>query len=171
MDCAQWRVVEMTPAYAEQISRWQYEGIYAFYDHCPEDMDEFMDGTHHACVVPDGALIGYYCFGGDARIPTVEQDPYAGEYLDVGLGLRPDLCGKKLGEPFVRVGLRFAEMAFDPPAFRLTVAAFNQRAIRLYERIGFRPVCEVTNLRHKNRFHIMTCNGNQGYSDRLKETQ
>jgi [ribosomal protein S18]-alanine N-acetyltransferase len=40
----------------------------------------------------------------------------------------------------VRAGLRFALEVYSPPAFRLTVAAFNRRAIRVYERAGFETV-------------------------------
>jgi ribosomal-protein-alanine N-acetyltransferase len=40
----------------------------------------------------------------------------------------------------VHAGLRFARETYSPPAFRLTVAAFNHRAIRVYERAGFETV-------------------------------
>ena len=54
--------------------------------------------------------------------------------------MRPDLTGRGLGEEFVHAGLRFAREVYSPPAFRLTVAAFNRRAIRVYERAGFETV-------------------------------
>jgi RimJ/RimL family protein N-acetyltransferase len=36
--------------------------------------------------------------------------------------------------------LRFGSAAFASSRFRLLIAAFNQRAIRVYERAGFRQV-------------------------------
>jgi [ribosomal protein S18]-alanine N-acetyltransferase len=54
--------------------------------------------------------------------------------------MRPDLTGRSLGAEFLRAGLRFARETYSPPAFRLTVAAFNLRAIRVYERAGFETV-------------------------------
>ena len=54
--------------------------------------------------------------------------------------MRPDLTERGLGAEFLRAGLRFAREVYSPPAFRLTVAAFNRRAIRAYERAGFETV-------------------------------
>ena len=54
--------------------------------------------------------------------------------------MRPDLAGRGLGAGFVLAGLRFAKEAYSPPTFRLTVAAFNLRAVRVYDRVGFEAV-------------------------------
>jgi ribosomal-protein-alanine N-acetyltransferase len=60
--------------------------------------------------------------------------------LDVGLGMRPDLTGRGLGAEFVLAVLRFSKDDYSPPTFRLTVAAFSLRAVRMYERVGFEAV-------------------------------
>jgi ribosomal-protein-alanine N-acetyltransferase len=61
-----------------------------------------------------------------------------GRSVEVGLGLRPDLTGKRLGLGFMLAGLEFARRRFDPDGFQLSVATFNERAISVYERAGFR---------------------------------
>ena len=55
----------------------------------------------------------------------------------VGVGLRPDLTGQGFGASFVEQGLEFARLRFTPKRFRLSVAEFNARAARVYERVGF----------------------------------
>jgi RimJ/RimL family protein N-acetyltransferase len=89
-------------------------------------------------LAPDGDLIGFCCFGGEARVPGGDYtNPLA---LDVGLGLRPDQTGGGRGAAFVRAILEEGVRRHNPPRYRLTVAAFNERARRVYERVGFRPL-------------------------------
>ena len=156
MNIPQYEIAAMTDAHARMISRWKYDGEYSFYDHSEANIDEYMDGTHYACT-KDGELIGYFCFGGEAQVPTVEENAYGEGFLDVGLGLRPDLCGQRLGHAFVSFGLEYARGRFDTKRFRLSVAAFNERAIRVYQRAGFVVAREVTNSYFMNQFLIMTC--------------
>ena len=149
----------MTEEYARLISCWKYEGEYAFYDHSEGDITGYMDGTHYACIDADGELIGYFCFGKDAQIPTVEEYVYDDEFLDVGLGLRPDVCGKGFGLFFLNEGLDFAKQAFGTKQFRLSVAVFNERAIKVYQKAGFCVEREVINSYSMKKFLVMkyTC--------------
>jgi [ribosomal protein S18]-alanine N-acetyltransferase len=96
---------------------------------------------YHSVYDERGDLVGYLCFGEDARVAAGRR---TGVYereaaLDVGLGMRPDLTGRGL-EEFLHAGLRLARETYSPQAFRLTVATFNRRAIRVYEKAGFRAV-------------------------------
>ena len=114
------------------------------YDGDPASVASLLEPRYlyHSVYDDDGELAGYFCFGEDARVPAGRQ---LGVYerepaLDVGLGMRPDFAGRGLGTEFVLAGLRFAREAYSPPAFRLTVAASNRRAVRVYERVGFEAV-------------------------------
>ena len=66
------------------------------------------------------------------------------EEIEVGLGLRPDLTGRGLGAEYLDAGLELARRQFGLARFRLYVATFNERAIRVYERAGFRAVRTAT---------------------------
>jgi RimJ/RimL family protein N-acetyltransferase len=73
-----------------------------------------------------GAHVGHYYF---------EQK---GDALEYGVGLRPELTGQGLGLEIFLAGLEFARERFAPTTITLAVAAFNARAITVYERAGFR---------------------------------
>ncbi|MGH2352706.1 MAG: GNAT family N-acetyltransferase [Chloroflexota bacterium] len=127
---------------ARAILAWRYEGPYAFYNCDPAEVEAsvrtFVEprNTYYAIRTAEHGLMGFCCFGPEARVPGGD---YTGDgVLDVGLGMRPDLTGKGIGPGFVAAILAFAAQELAPSGFRLTVAAFNRRAIRVYEKVGFR---------------------------------
>jgi [ribosomal protein S18]-alanine N-acetyltransferase len=132
----------ITPGDARAISRWRYDEPYSIYDGDPASVGTLLQPrfSYHSVHDERGDLVGYFCFGEDARVAAGRRLYERESALDVGLGMRPDLTGRGLGEEFLRSGLRFAREAYSPPAFRLTVATFNRRAIRVYERTGFETV-------------------------------
>jgi RimJ/RimL family protein N-acetyltransferase len=129
-------VVKITPlraAEAAVLDAWRYEPPYDFYD----GEDEPVQNPERFFVVRDdtGELVGFYYF--DERKDAVE----------IGLGLRPDLTGRGLGLQFFRDGVAFARRTFRQERVVLNVAAFNERAIKVYERAGFHETG-----RHMRRF-------------------
>jgi [ribosomal protein S18]-alanine N-acetyltransferase len=102
---------------------WRYDPPYDFYD--SDGLPVKNPERFFAARDDDGALIGFYFF--EAR----------GDELFYGFGLRPDLTGRGLGEQFVLAGLEFARQIHGLRRVVLDVAAFNERAIRLYRRLGF----------------------------------
>lgn len=127
------RFVPMTDKQAHAVSTWKYDGVYAFYDWTaePADLAELLDPDKrvkdhvHAVLDDEDCLVGFYEFVSD------------GSTVEIGFGLRPDLTGRGLGLRFVESGLQFARENYTPSTFRLMVAAFNERAIIVYERAGF----------------------------------
>jgi [ribosomal protein S18]-alanine N-acetyltransferase len=135
----------MTEEAARAVLAWRYEGIYAFYNADSQDphdgLREMLEGSYYAATDEQGALVGFFCFGAPAQVPGGHlYGLYAADALDIGLGMRPDLTGRRLGCEFLTAGLDFARQRFAPATFRLAVAAFNQRAIHLYEKVGFQAV-------------------------------
>ncbi len=125
---------------AETILTWRYPPPLALYNP-PSDYLLWLldpDNRYHTIIDEAGQLIGFFCLGLDAQVPG--GDYHAEEALDVGLGLRPDMIGRGLGTELLRAVLDFARQALNPPAFRVTVATFNGRAMRMCEKVGFRPV-------------------------------
>ena len=142
------------------ISLWRYEGEYAFYNmkepFRAEHPDQPVDENKFVWLSADGEVLGHVSYGPDGQIPTEEGYSYSDSYLDVGLGLRPELCGQGLGTEYVAKCLRFARERYGRSRFRLSVAAFNQRAVKVYQKAGFSIRQEVTNPFFHNKFYIMT---------------
>ena len=118
------KIAPMTTEDFAEFAQWHYEPPYDFYD---SDQDPVQNPERFFAVRnDDGQLIGFLYF-----------EP-KGDVLEYGLGLRPDLTGKGLGLDFFRAGLEFGRERYRPSLIRLFVAAFNERAIKVYERAGFR---------------------------------
>jgi RimJ/RimL family protein N-acetyltransferase len=111
-----------------ELMEWHYEPPLHFYDIDADPPDESK--TVILCG-DDGRAEAYWYF----------EQPEEG-VVEVGIGLRPDLVGRGLGERFMRGELDYAREHFAPHTFRLYVTEWNARAIALYERLGFREVGE-----------------------------
>lgn len=157
-----YHIVPMSEKEANWIAEWKYPGIYSVYSmqNDPETIAELMNGEYYACMDGEGSLMGYFCAGQSARIPT--QTPYADSHgdtsvhrVDIGLGMRPDLCGKGLGAGFMSAGMAYIRNQNPGCRLRLAVACFNRRAIALYEKLGFCIRETVTHALSGKEFFIM----------------
>lgn len=126
---------------AKQISEWIYEEPYSIYsmDESDECIDELLNGTYFLVVDKENNIIGYYCFGESAQVPAGNEFGVYNfkDIVDIGLGIKPNLCGQGLGLKFLCNGLNFAKNKLSAKKIRLTVATFNQRAIKTYKNAGF----------------------------------
>lgn len=132
------RVAPLTRAHAEDLATWCYDPPYDIYDLAGAEPDELLapELGFHAVLAGD-RLIGFRSFGTDGQVPGWDYD---GSALDTGGGLRPSLTGHGLGRAAITAGLEFGRTRFAPAAFRVTVAAFNERALRTVGSLGFERV-------------------------------
>lgn len=132
------KVEEWNETHTREVEAWHYEPPWDFYDLAsdPADAEAMRDparAVHRRAVVGEaGRLEAFWYFD------------WHGDVVEVGIGLRPDLTGPGLGESFLRAQLAYASRHWGPATFRLFVASWNERAIRLYERLGFREVARET---------------------------
>lgn len=143
----------MSRAHAEDIAGWRYPAPYDFYDLHGVSAEELLDPAAGFHAVTSGdRLIGFRSFGPDGQVPGWEYDDSA---LDTGGGLRPDLTGQGLGRAVIAAGLAFGRAQFAPTAFRVTVAAFNARALRCVRSLGFEPIGTFTGAHNAQDFHVL----------------
>ena len=139
------KVVPLRDEHAEAIVGWRYDPPYDVYDPAgdPDEVDLLRDPARRPglrAVFEADALLGYFNF------------LRHGDEIHAGLALRPDLTGRGLGRAFVSAGLAYATREWAPARFRLWVAAFNARAIRVYEQVGFRRVAGHCRVRDRVEF-------------------
>jgi RimJ/RimL family protein N-acetyltransferase len=131
-------IARITTVYASEIGAWRYDPPLDCYDMTAVDASVLAQPDSGFYPLLDGAdLIGFRSFGPDGQVPGGSYDT---EALDTGGGLRPDLVGHGLGREAIETGLSFGRSMFAPNAFRVTVANFNTRPLRVVESVGFRPV-------------------------------
>ena len=125
-------IAKMKQSEAVEIAdRWKYDGEYAFYDMTadPEDYKEIVSpelrGDKYFSIYAGETLAGFFC---------VERE---GTDVELGLGMRPDLTGQGRGRAFLEEILCFVREHYEFEKLWLSVAAFNRRAIHLYEQAGF----------------------------------
>ena len=146
-------IAPMTARHAADILTWRYPPPYDFYDVTGGDPGYYLDPPDQFfAVLRDGELIGFRSFGPDGQVPGGD---YAAPALDTGGGLRPELTGGGLGRSVVAAGLAFGQLRFAPPAFRVTVASFNTRALRVVTSLGFRRASTFTATTDGTRFDIL----------------
>lgn len=116
---------------AAAISQWEYEAPYEDYSfkghHDEYLLDESIWGIEQFCLLCDGKILGQVAC------------QYEGEDLWVGWSMAPELTGKGSGAAFVdRCVQEIRRVKGHTGQILLRVSARNKRAIKAYQKSGFR---------------------------------
>lgn len=126
----QMKIRTLTEIDAEAVATWRYPGRYQTYD----VREVITSATGFWAVEHEATLVGYCCFGHEARVPGAVEEP---GILDIGYGMRPDLMGQGLGREFVGAILDFAIRRFSPSGLRLLILDWNDRSRKVAVALGF----------------------------------
>lgn len=124
----------MTQKQAENIAfNGHYDGEYSFYDMEAdmEDLDDFLNPVTRGNTI-------FAVTNNDGLIAFLSVDKVDDTIFEIGLGMRPDLTGRGRGLEFLKAAMDFVKSEFKAEKITLSVATFNQRAIKVYRKIGFK---------------------------------
>jgi len=132
------QIVSMTKEQGQQICSWRYPGLYAVYnwpswEHLAVNNlqfanNEIRQSQFYAVITMNNQIEQLSGFA--------QLFPMMG-LTRLGLGLRPDLCGKGMGTLFVNKIVRYAIQKNPGHEIDLEVHVWNKRAQIVYTRAGF----------------------------------
>lgn len=132
MPGGEWEARPIAQPEAREYLGWQYEPPYDFYNIAPALWERELGamlhpapGDFYYAVHRGGQMAGYF---------ELHCRQNAAE---IGIALRPDLTGKGNGRGFLACVLAQARHLCQAERFVLYVAAWNERARRLYRWAGF----------------------------------
>ena len=115
------------------ISQWEYEAPYEAYSFKGHSdgylLDESIWGIEQVCLTCDGIVLGQVAC------------QYDGDDLWVGWSMAPEFTGQRNGAAFVERCVReIRRVKGHTERILLRVSARNKRAIKAYQKAGFRYV-------------------------------
>lgn len=136
----------------QRISDWRYDGAYAVYNLPPyaEQLRMhrgFANPKNNFYSFADGSkLIGY--------INLIEEETA----VFFGIGLNPLYCNQGYGQRICKKALRLSHQLYPQKPVYLEVRTWNCRAVRCYEKAGFRivgePIIRTTPIGEGTFFHM-----------------
>lgn len=157
----------LTKEIAEKMAQWEYEAPFEAYSikghHDEYLMDEYTWGTEQFCLVDGGILLGQV------------SCQYEGDDLWVGWSMAPQFCGKGNGAAFVAHCVKeLRRVKGHNGRVLLRVSARNRRAIKAYQKAGFRYIetiqDEIAYSNHIEDFWVMALLSPIGVREAITET-
>lgn len=119
------------------IAQWRYPAELSIYDPGSGAL-ALREPDHVALAHADVLLLGYGTLGIEAQVPGGNYDERSGAPVtDLGIGLAPDLLGRRYGAAALGALLVEATRRTPGTRARATVATSNARASALVVRAGF----------------------------------
>ena len=135
-----------------KICDWKYKGKYAIYNGPPYE-EQLKDNRGFAdpkngfySFYDEGELVGF--------INLVEEE----KAVFLGIGVNPDHCGKGYGQQMCRIACDLSKQLFVGKPIYLEVRTWNTRAVKCYEKAGFRivgsPIIQNTRIGTGEFYHM-----------------
>lgn len=124
----------MTEQERETVSNWKYTGEYAIYN-MPSYQEQKEKKIAFGSPKCADNYVAYY--EGDTLIGFTNILEEATEVF-MGIGVSPELCGQGYGRKILEAACRIAGERCPGKPLYLEVRTWNRRAVRCYERSGFR---------------------------------
>lgn len=118
------------------ISSWKYDGDYAVYNTPPY---EEQLRTHRGFANPGNRFFSFT--DGSDLIGYINLKEEESEVF-LGIGVHPDLCDRGYGRQICRQARDLSHRLYPGKPLCLIVRTWNMRAVRCYEKAGFRIVGE-----------------------------
>ncbi|MBJ7338189.1 GNAT family N-acetyltransferase [Mycolicibacterium sp.] len=126
---------------ARRVAGWRYRERWSTYDlSSPAGL---LEELHLYSAVTDSAhaVVGFVCVGSAARVPGLDADP---PFVDVGVGMDPDVVGKGSGRTFGKAVLDHLARRYPDRPLRAVVQAWNVRSLRFAVQCGFVDVGDMS---------------------------
>lgn len=124
----------MTEDEKYKVCGWKYEGEYAIYNN-PPYKEQLRD--HSGFANPKNSFYSFY--DEDKLVGFINLFEEEKEVF-LGIGVAPDHCSKGYGQQMCRIACDLSKQLFAGKTVYLEVRTWNTRAVKCYEKAGFRIV-------------------------------
>lgn len=134
MNAKRFDIRPLTEREAEIICGWRYEPPYDIYGWMPWEQVKQLGIEFGDPELREQQYVSVY--EGELFCGFAQLFPLGGT-TRLGIGMRPDLCGRGLGAAYVRAVAEEALRRIPGQEIDLEVLTWNQRAIKAYRKAGF----------------------------------
>lgn len=137
-----YKITSINEDIVKEITTWKYDGQYSVYN--TESFEDLK--ARNANIINPTKSNNYMCYFNDedkliAYTNITKKD---NEVIFLGIGLAPEFCNKGLGKEILKHSIEEIKIRYSEGKIALQVRSWNIRAIKCYEKVGFKKIkCEV----------------------------